>query len=247
MYKKVALVAALAAISGTAHAITYVATFEDAATLGAVTAANNSAVLLGGTGVTTAGTFSTVAIDGLYFEESTLNNLQVWDLAKATALGGGFTSASSPISTYMAALGTTATATQTEGNWIGGLKTSANSFSFKSAAASTFSLDSIWLYIGKTTTSATVAELTITGYDTSGAVVATYTQFKSALGAETLTLSDLGSAFSNVASVTVYSKDGVLGFDNITTTLAVPEPSTYAMLLAGLGMMGFMARRRTRA
>ena len=25
---------------------------------------------------------------------------------------------------------------------------------------------------------------------------------------------------------------------------AVPEPETYAMLLAGLGMMGFVARRR---
>jgi hypothetical protein len=35
-------------------------------------------------------------------------------------------------------------------------------------------------------------------------------------------------------------------FDNISIT-AVPEPSTYAMLLAGLGLMGFMARRRMRS
>ena len=27
---------------------------------------------------------------------------------------------------------------------------------------------------------------------------------------------------------------------------AIPEPETYAMLLAGLGLLGFMARRRTR-
>lgn len=31
------------------------------------------------------------------------------------------------------------------------------------------------------------------------------------------------------------------------TVTAVPEPSTYAMLLAGLGMLGFVARRRAKA
>ena len=30
------------------------------------------------------------------------------------------------------------------------------------------------------------------------------------------------------------------------TTLAIPEPETYAMLLAGLGLMGFVARRRSK-
>ena len=32
--------------------------------------------------------------------------------------------------------------------------------------------------------------------------------------------------------------------DNLTLAVAVPEPGTYAMLLAGLGVVGFMARRR---
>ena len=32
--------------------------------------------------------------------------------------------------------------------------------------------------------------------------------------------------------------------DNVSVTAAVPEPETYAMLLAGLGLLGFMARRK---
>lgn len=40
--------------------------------------------------------------------------------------------------------------------------------------------------------------------------------------------------------------DHGLAIDNVslTVTTAVPEPSTYAMLLAGLGAVGFIARRR---
>jgi hypothetical protein len=32
--------------------------------------------------------------------------------------------------------------------------------------------------------------------------------------------------------------------DNLILAAAVPEPKTYAMMLAGLGLMGFMVRRR---
>ena len=35
--------------------------------------------------------------------------------------------------------------------------------------------------------------------------------------------------------------------DKISVTAAVPEPETYAMLLAGLGLVGFAARRKKRA
>jgi choice-of-anchor C domain-containing protein len=43
--------------------------------------------------------------------------------------------------------------------------------------------------------------------------------------------------------------DGYSGavLDNVTLTAAVPEPASYAMLLGGLGLMGFMARRRSAA
>ena len=34
------------------------------------------------------------------------------------------------------------------------------------------------------------------------------------------------------------------GIDNLRTAAPVPEPETYAMLLAGLGLLGFAARRR---
>lgn len=36
-------------------------------------------------------------------------------------------------------------------------------------------------------------------------------------------------------------------FDNLKYAQAVPEPETYAMLMAGLGLMGFVARRRKKA
>jgi len=62
-------------------------------------------------------------------------------------------------------------------------------------------------------------------------------------------------SFNNLVSVRFSSSGSDLpeydGFslDNINATAvtAVPEAETYAMLLAGLGMMGFVARRRRKA
>lgn len=56
---------------------------------------------------------------------------------------------------------------------------------------------------------------------------------------QNITLTFKGTAQSIVFS----SNEGNIAFDNIRIT-AVPEPETYAMLLAGLCAVGFMARRR---
>jgi hypothetical protein len=44
----------------------------------------------------------------------------------------------------------------------------------------------------------------------------------------------------------VTTQGGVLntGIDNLTTAAVVPEPETYALMLAGLAAVGFVARRR---
>jgi len=48
---------------------------------------------------------------------------------------------------------------------------------------------------------------------------------------------------ANGASTFTLAADGALSF--AAPVAAVPEASTYGMMLAGLGLVGFMARRRT--
>jgi PEP-CTERM motif len=53
-------------------------------------------------------------------------------------------------------------------------------------------------------------------------------------------------AASNV-STPVYAVHKLYSVDEQDVVVSVPEPETYAMLLAGLGAVGFMARRRKQA
>lgn len=53
--------------------------------------------------------------------------------------------------------------------------------------------------------------------------------------------------FGGPANVDFYSEGTIDAYAKITynyTTAPVPEPETYAMLLAGLGLLGFIARKR---
>jgi hypothetical protein len=58
----------------------------------------------------------------------------------------------------------------------------------------------------------------------------------------------VGVAFSGTAkSIDFGGTANQTGFDNITfgsSTPVVPEPETYALMLAGLGVLGYVARRR---
>ncbi len=58
-----------------------------------------------------------------------------------------------------------------------------------------------------------------------------------------------GTAVDNTLNLFYFDSNtgGNRGSILATVTTAVPEPETYAMLLAGLGLMGFIARRRKTA
>jgi hypothetical protein len=73
-------------------------------------------------------------------------------------------------------------------------------------------------------------------------------------GTVTVTGSTFSSGAGNNAETTLYTFFDALGFTSLTfsttgiafevAVAAVPEPQTYAMMLAGLGVLAFLARRR---
>ena len=75
----------------------------------------------------------------------------------------------------------------------------------------------------------------------------------------TVTVSGLANSFygfqrdggvQDIAGISIYNDDTAgIGFDNlkhdvVSTVPGIPEPGTYALMLAGLGVVGFVARRR---
>jgi hypothetical protein len=90
--------------------------------------------------------------------------------------------------------------------------------------------------------------LDITGlslYTGAGTLVSTGTSLQSgAIDVWTVTSSNLaaGDYYLQVRGTLVSSTSGAFG--GAVMLAPVPEPETYGMLLAGLGLVGFMARRR---
>ena len=112
-----------------------------------------------------------------------------------------------------------------------------------SAKAAPFDLGAAYYVTGKQTVSydAVTHELKMTGTLHDHIHGATY------LVGDSATV-DLAARFGSRMYLGFTGGTGVSYADQRITSLAVsavPEPETYAMLLAGLGMMGFVARRRS--
>lgn len=91
------------------------------------------------------------------------------------------------------------------------------------------------------------AQLTARYFDSSNNLIKSTKFIFSAFGSDTYDkFQSFGyvSDSANISRMTL-TGDGVV-FDNLTFAAAVPEPESYAMLLAGLGLMAGVARRRTR-
>lgn len=78
-------------------------------------------------------------------------------------------------------------------------------------------------------------------FDTSLGVISVIRSSTSPLGKATI--ATYGNEYGNAAFT--FSSNGVLTYTvGSAPVTAVPEPESYAMMLAGLGLMGFMVRRR---
>jgi hypothetical protein len=119
--------------------------------------------------------------------------------------------------------------------WSQTLNLGAGSYDFSAAAASTYS--------GNPSNIVFVATIGGTDYTLGGVQLGSTTgQWDAITG--TLNLQSATSVQIKLLNNSTDYSGNDFAVDQISLTSAVPEPETYAMLLAGLGLVGFAARRR---
>jgi hypothetical protein len=221
MLKKVVAGSLLALLSGAAMAYDTI-TFDDITNASANS--NN---------VSTTGSGSSVLLsageDGLTWTSTTVTRVYLWDYTRANSKVSITSANFASFGTYVGALYGDSTQLRTD-------------VSFSAAAGQTLDLISTSFY------SKAAATLYIYGFDSTGNQVASTTL---SLAAATLYLysdsADVFSASKNITTIQFVTgtDKAVVLFDNIgVSVMSVPEPSTYAMLLSGLGILGFLGRRR---
>lgn len=141
-----------------------------------------------------------------------------------TGPAGSFFGAGSPANPWLST--NTATDTVSFFNFTGGVAALGGNF-FGSEISGLFAPGSV----------------TLTATDADGTVTQTI------VNATTSSFVGFVSSTGTLASATLASVQPTTGFlwptaDNLTLAAPIPEPETYALMLAGLGLMGFMARRR---
>jgi hypothetical protein len=117
----------------------------------------------------------------------------------------------------------------------------------KSAVLSTPLIGSMSVYIGSVDTYNSIIFKGLNGFSQSfsGAqLVATANGNQSSAGTNRRFYFDFGNA--KVNEITFNSGSNSFEFDNIAAGAAVPEPATWAMLIAGFGLVGVSMRRRNR-
>jgi hypothetical protein len=90
-----------------------------------------------------------------------------------------------------------------------------------------------------------LGELTITAVDSFGSSATSTVNATSPTGGSFLGFVSTGT----IASLTITATQPAGAFlwptvDNLTLAAPIPEPGTYALMLGGLGLVGFLARRR---
>jgi hypothetical protein len=174
-----------------------------------------------------------ITFDDFYSEAGASHYLPILTYANSSYTADGYTFASSGgVVVHHAVVGSLLSLDSTLGASIGVTTTL--------SSGGNFSLSSLDL------TALTKETVTFTAVTAAGATV--QESFTSKFGTSTFNFTN--PAFADVKSVSWTQSSNILkdyAVDNVTLAAAVPEPATYAMLFAGLGLLGFMGRRKKSA